>query len=427
MPIILQNIIEIANVCVEMFLIFLYFSILSERRVSNIIFTISYFFSVVALSASVLLTDIPLLSLFTTLIILTAVAFYCYEDTIRRRLLMIVLYMLIISIAEPLVIGLLCLANLGSPQDFLESGITRYIGMIATDIIYLWLIGLMHRLINKRIRDLPIQYWILILIIPIISIFILRNQIDTITDASAFINYYSSGIAIFGVVYINIMMFHFFESYEDKLKLKYLKTLKKQESENYKLLTLSYKQVREMKHDIENQLTVVNDMLKSKNYSSASEYLNKLGLYVRKANKICYTGNNAIDSIVNIKGSLADSIGIEFICKVTIISGILADELDLCRIIANALDNAIEGCERADNPYKHIYISISEDKDKLSIIVSNTSNEVDTNDLTSNKEKSGLHGIGISSIKSSVERLQGVSTFTYNEGIFTLRVVVINC
>ena len=410
-----------------MFLIFLYFSILSERRVSNIIFTISYFFSVVALSASVLLTDIPLLSLFTTLIILTAVAFYCYEDTIRRRLLMIVLYMLIISIAEPLVIGLLCLANLGSPQDFLESGITRYIGMIATDIIYLWLIGLMHRLINKRIRDLPIQYWILILIIPIISIFILRNQIDTITDASAFINYYSSGIAIFGVVYINIMMFHFFESYEDKLKLKYLKTLKKQESENYKLLTLSYKQVREMKHDIENQLTVVNDMLKSKNYSSASEYLNKLGLYVRKANKICYTGNNAIDSIVNIKGSLADSIGIEFICKVTIISGILADELDLCRIIANALDNAIEGCERADNPYKHIYISISEDKDKLSIIVSNTSNEVDTNDLTSNKEKSGLHGIGISSIKSSVERLQGVSTFTYNEGIFTLRVVVINC
>ena len=411
MPVILQNLIEIINAFVEMFLIFLYFSLLSNRRVGKAGYITAYLLSVAALSASVLLTDELLLSLFITLGILTAVAFYCFEDTIRRRILMIALYMLIISVADPLVIGLLCLANLGSPQDFLESGIGRYLGMIATDLIYLWLIGLMHRLINKRIKDLPVKYWILIITIPIISIFILRNQIDTITASTMAINYFSLGIAVIGIVYINVMMFRFFESYEDKLKLQYFETLKQQEDENYKLLALSHKQVREMKHDIENQLAVVGDLLRLKDYDSALVYLDKLGTYVHKANRICYTGNNAVDSIVNIKGSMANSLGIDFICKVNIITSIMTDELDLCRIIGNALDNAIEGCERSSAGKKHIYFSINEEQDTLSLVVTNTCDEVNTDLLTSSKKISGLHGIGIASITSAAERLQGVSTF----------------
>ena len=427
MPVILQNLIEIINAFVEMFLIFLYFSLLSNRRVGKAGYITAYLLSVAALSASVLLTDELLLSLFITLGILTAVAFYCFEDTIRRRILMIALYMLIISVADPLVIGLLCLANLGSPQDFLESGIGRYLGMIATDLIYLWLIGLMHRLINKRIKDLPVKYWILIITIPIISIFILRNQIDTITASTMAINYFSLGIAVIGIVYINVMMFRFFESYEDKLKLQYFDTLKQQEDENNKLLALSHKQVREMKHDIENQLAVVGDLLRLKDYDSALVYLDKLGTYVHKANRICYTGNNAVDSIVNIKGSMANSLGIDFICKVNIITSIMTDELDLCRIIGNALDNAIEGCERSSAGKKHIYFSINEEQDTLSLVVTNTCDEVNTDLLTSSKKISGLHGIGIGSIRSAAERLQGVSTFNYQDGIFTLRVVVLNC
>ena len=386
MPIILQKIIEIINSSVEMFLIFLYFSLLSNRRVGKAGYISAYLLSVAALSASVLLTEELLLSLFITLEILTAVAFYCFEDTIRRRILMIALYMLIISVADPLVIGLLCLANLGSPQDFLESGIGRYLGMIATDLIYLWLIGLMHRLINKRIKDLPVKYWILIITIPIISIFILRNQIDTITASTMAINYFSLGIAVIGIVYINVMMFRFFESYEDKLKLQCFETLKQQEDENYKLLALSHKQVREMKHDIENQLAVVGDLLRLKDYDSALVYLDKLGTYVHKANRICYTGNNAVDSIVNIKGSMANSLGIDFICKVNIITCIMADELDLCRIIGNALDNAIEGRERSSVGKKHIYFSINEEQDTLSLVVTNTCDEVNTDLLTSSKK-----------------------------------------
>ncbi|WP_270759691.1 sensor histidine kinase [Ruminococcus bicirculans (ex Wegman et al. 2014)] len=401
MPVLIENIIEIVNVAIEMMLVFLYFSLLSKAKVNKAVLYLSYLLSTVILSATVLLTDNILVYLITTIILISSMSFICYDDSIRHKIFWNILFLLIISIG-------------------------RYLGMVGTNIIYLWLIGLMHRIINKKIRELPIKYWILIIVIPIISIFLLQTMLDGFVGSNTY-SYVSLGVSLAGIIFINLAMFNFFESFEDKIKLKYLETIKQQEQENYKLLTLSYKQVREFKHDIENQFLVLNDMLENNDTDSAKEYLVKLSSFVRLANRLCYTGNNAVDSIVNIKGSLAQTYGIEFICKVNIITNIKADELELCRIIGNALDNAIEGCQRAGVSHKHIWISLMEEREKLFIVITNTSDKVDTSVLTSTKKEQGLHGIGINSIKSSVDRLGGLVSFDYDDGIFKLNIMVRNC
>lgn len=425
MPIFLQNGIEIINVAIEMFLIFLYFSLLCKRKIKKRFLILLFFLFTSILSAIVLLSDSIVLNLITTTVLISIIAFLCFDDTIRHKIFWIAIYLLIISISEPIVIGVLCIANMGTPNEFLESGLGRYLGMLGTNIIYLWLIGLMHRLINKRVRDLPVKYWALIILIPIISIFWLQTILDSFTVNDS-ISYFSLSISLAGIIFINIAMFNFFESYEDKIKLKYLETLKQQEQENYKLLTLSYKQVREFKHDIENQFSVLKDMLENDDIGAAKKYLVKLSSFVRLANRLCCTGNNAIDSIVNIKGSLAQTYGIKFICKANIITSIKADELELCRIIGNCLDNAIEGCLRCDAFHKHIWFSISEEQEKLFLVITNTSDKVDVNVLSSTKKEEGLHGIGISSIKSSVNRLDGLIKFECDNEIFKVNIMIQN-
>lgn len=421
-----QNIIEIINVAVEMILVFLYYSLLSKRKISKPLFFIAYILSTAILSSVVLFVNDIFIYLVTTTILISSIAFLCFDDSIRHKIFWTTLFLLIISVSEPIVIGILCIANMGTPNEFLQSGLGRYLGMIGTNLIYLWLIGLMHRIINKRIRDLPIKYWILIITIPIISVFLLQTILEGFAADKSY-NYISLGFTLIGIIFINILMFNFFESYEDKIKLNYLETLKQQEQENYKLLTLSYKQVREFKHDIENQFSVLKDMLENDDTDAAKEYLLKLSSFVRLANRLCYTGNNAVDSIVNIKGSLAQTYGIEFICKVNIITSIKADELELCRIIGNGLDNAIEGCQRSNAPHKHIWISISEEREKLFLVITNTSDKVDTAVLSSTKKGKGLHGIGIGSIKSSVDRLGGLVKFDYEDGIFKMNIMAHNC
>lgn len=426
LPVIIQNLIEIVNVAVEMILIFLYFSLLSNRRCSKVMFFISYVLMVSCLSAAVLCFDNTIIYFITTVGILTYTAFIVYSETVRKRILLILIYLLIISLADPIVIGILCVANVGMPEEFLQSSIGRYLGIIGTDIIYLWLISFTHRLIKKRIRDLPVGYWILIMVIPIISIFILQFMIDSITLNAENTNYVALCLAIIGISYINITMFHFFEGYENKVRLQFLETLQQQEQENYSLLALTHERMREFKHDIENQFSVLHDLMESGEIEEALKYLDTLGSYVRCSNNLCHTGNNAVDSIVNTKGSLAQTYDIEFICRVSIVSEIKADEMELCRILGNGLDNAIEGCERSGNERKHILLSISEDKDNLLISISNTSDMVDTENLSSTKKKTGMHGIGVKSIKSSVERLKGVAKFSYKDGVFKLNIVVRN-
>ena len=286
MPIFLQNGIEIINVAIEMFLIFLYFSLLCKRKIKKRFLILLFFLFTSILSAIVLLSDSIVLNLITTTVLISIIAFLCFDDTIRHKIFWIAIYLLIISISEPIVIGVLCIANMGTPNEFLESGLGRYLGMLGTNIIYLWLIGLMHRLINKRVRDLPVKYWALIILIPIISIFWLQTILDSFTVNDS-ISYFSLSISLAGIIFINIAMFNFFESYEDKIKLKYLETLKQQEQENYKLLTLSYKQVREFKHDIENQFSVLKDMLENDDIGAAKKYLVKLSSFVRLANRPC--------------------------------------------------------------------------------------------------------------------------------------------
>lgn len=240
LPVLIENIIEIVNVAIEMMLVFLYFSLLSKAKVNKAVLYLSYLLSTVILSATVLLTDNILVYLITTIILISSMSFICYDDSIRHKIFWNILFLLIISISEPIVIGLLCIANMGTPDEFLESGLGRYLGMVGTNIIYLWLIGLMHRIINKKIRELPIKYWILIIVIPIISIFLLQTMLDGFVGSNTY-SYVSLGVSLAGIIFINLAMFNFFESFEDKIKLKYLETIKQQEQENYKLLTLSYK------------------------------------------------------------------------------------------------------------------------------------------------------------------------------------------
>lgn len=89
--------------------------------------------------------------------------------------------------------------------------------------------------------------------------------------------------------------------------------------------------------------------------------------------------------------------------------------------------NAIDGCQRADVPHKHIWISLTEEREKLFIVITNTSDKVDTSALTSTKKEQGLHGIGIKSIKSSVDRLGGLVSFDYEDDIFKLNIMAHNC
>jgi hypothetical protein len=80
LPVLVQNIIEISNVAIEIALVFLYFSLLSKRKISKFLFSVAYIITTVILSAVVLLVSDIFLHLVTTTILISLVAFLCFDD-----------------------------------------------------------------------------------------------------------------------------------------------------------------------------------------------------------------------------------------------------------------------------------------------------------------------------------------------------------
>ena len=309
----------------------------------------------------------------------------------------------------------------GNPSELLESNMGRILGMIGTKIFDFWIIVYSCRIYKDKVKSLPFRYWVLIILMPFLSAVIL-NQIFPAHHIgnNVMIGYI---ISVCGVLYLNFSVFNYFESYDKQLRLATLEQIMERESENYRAIASSYAEIRNIKHDLKNQVTILNDLLKDSKYDEAKQHINQLYNDVEKVTSVCYTGNSAVDSIINLKGDYARNCNISFISKITVKS-IDFDAIGICRILGNALDNAIEACERIDIDEKFVCVSMHRLNNKLIIEIENSSLPVDVNNLITSKENKAAHGIGMQSIRQTVENMNGYVSCSYDNGCFSIKIIL---
>lgn len=207
-------------------------------------------------------------------------------------------------------------------------------------------------------------------------------------------------------------------------ELDYIKQYKKDQEET-----------RAFRHDIVNNLSVVSTMFKKKDYSDATEYLKSLLGEVRDMSPKYITGDEMLDCIVGMKASKMDEEGIGFSVDGVIDGGLGMKPVDVCSIFANAMDNAIEACERlSDESDKWIRLSMKRTDKFFSIKLSNSMPDNDKSfDVTrlfgdgervTSKKDRNLHGYGTQNMKAAISRYDGIEKVDAEDGIFTLSIMI---
>lgn len=414
--------IEVVNAVPETLIIALFYHRIFDRKYySSLPYIFGYGIAFAALAVVSLLVASPYVRIGITFIILLMIAVFLYNNSSSVKFFAAVYYLLIVFISETLFVGILTIMGYGNPAELLESNMGRILGMIGTKIFDFWIIVYSCRIYKNKVKSLPLGYWVLIILMPFLSVVIL-NQIFPVNHSSnnAMIGYI---ISVCGVLYLNISVFNYFESYDKQIKLAALEQIMERESENYRAIAGSYAEIRNIKHDLRNQVTVLNDLIKDDKYDEAKQLINQLYSTVEKATSVCYTGNAAVDSIINLKGDYARSRNILFMPKIKV-NTIDFDTVGICRILGNALDNAIEACERMDIDEKCVCIAMYQFDSKLIIEIENTSLPVDVNNLTTTKKNKEAHGIGMQSIKQTVESMNGYVSCSYENGYFSIKIVL---
>lgn len=187
-----------------------------------------------------------------------------------------------------------------------------------------------------------------------------------------------------------------------------------------------YLTMRSWRHDYHNHLQKLKAHISMDQISEANIYLNELEIDLDNVNKLMDSGNVNLDAILNSKLSLAinNNISIEF--KAMVPKELSITDIDLCVLIGNLIDNAVEACEKIEDKLdKFIRLYIGIFKEQLYISVSNSTNEIirkmDEEYITT---KRGNHGHGLKRINNIVNKYDGYINRQNEPKVFVTEVLL---
>ncbi len=111
-------------------------------------------------------------------------------------------------------------------------------------------------------------------------------------------------------------------------------------------IEMLYKGIRGITHDMNNHVSCLRNLAATNNIEDIKKYLININETISKLDFKIKTGNSISDAIINEKYNIAKANEIEFICDFLLPKETLLEPVDLCVILSNALDNALEACMR---------------------------------------------------------------------------------
>ncbi len=187
-----------------------------------------------------------------------------------------------------------------------------------------------------------------------------------------------------------------------------------------------YKTMRGWRHDYHNHMQKIKAHLALNQVEECKEYLDLLEQDLDAIDIAIRTGNTNVDAILSSKLSVAAGKEIDINCKANVPKELVVGDVDLCVIIGNLIDNAVESCEKIkDGQPRFLRVYIGTFKQQLYISVTNSTNQTIRKkswELISGK--SGNHGHGLRRIDTIVGKYDGYINRKNEPGAFATEVML---
>lgn len=186
-----------------------------------------------------------------------------------------------------------------------------------------------------------------------------------------------------------------------------------------------YRTMREWRHDWHNHIQALSAQLDSGEYEKARIYLGEINESLLTIDTVLKTGNTMADAILNSKISLMKSMQITVEAEAQVPASLSVPDIDLCIIIGNLLDNAMEGCSKLEpeNRFVHIYIHVKGSLLYMSFTNSAGKKQRKVGNLFLSS-KGREHGFGLTRVDSLVAKNGGYLTRASEDGGYTTEVTL---
>ena len=268
---------------------------------------------------------------------------------------------------------------------------------------------------NDEIKDFPARYSIMLVLIPTGSIYIMNNIFMLgykVHNEHAML---SSAIAAIILLGMNILIFYIYMKLADDLHLRWMTSVYEQQLElcerHQQEREISILQLRDVRHNMKNNLVTILAYAENKECDRIMDFVNEImnegGITL---SGIVNSGNIVIDSLVGYWHMRARKSGIVFEVKINIPMIMPFKGADVCLILGNLLENAVEAAQKAEGK-RYIKIHMKYDKNNLLLHIANNykGNLLRAKDskLKSTKLDAGNHGVGLPSVYRVATKYHG--------------------
>ena len=228
------------------------------------------------------------------------------------------------------------------------------------------------------------------------------------------------------VLLMSVLVFNLNSQYEMERELAELKSRQAELLErDYATLNNSYAVNAKLFHDFHNHIGVLRQLLLGEKYREAVLYLEELQEPMREITDRVWTGDGTADYLINSKGALAGERGIDFSVQGEFPRHTDIRSVDLCAILGNLLDNAIEACQALEKERRFLRLYIAVNKGQFYLSLQNSAREEPDFDARNYiSRKRGNHGLGMKRVKTAVDKYHGYLNLANEPGIFAAEVTM---
>lgn len=205
---------------------------------------------------------------------------------------------------------------------------------------------------------------------------------------------------------------------KEKINMQYKYYLNLQESQE---------KTKKLYHDMNNHIICIQNIYGK--HELANKYIEDISNQIKGCSSIFDTKSIILDVILNEKKSICDENGIKFLADINFSECGFIEITDICSIFSNMIDNAIEACFKIKDSNKDKEIKLRGTFVNRFFVIKCKNTKVNSlnskkNKIITDKEDSFLHGIGIDSIKSSVEKYNGNVEISSDKNSFTMIIYI---
>lgn len=405
-----------------------FFSIFGARKLEKewhtVLFNLGYIF--LCMICNVFIKN--QIAYILVMLVLTVLYSLSFNLQIAKRIYTTISIQIIVILSEfifSLLIG--ALSDL-TPEE-LSSNIIVYMSAVALSKVTVFAIikPIAMRASHNKSQKMPKQILIGFVILPITSFTVMLYMTKSLYVADS-LNVKIVGLCISALLVIsNVIIFFLFENilkvkdkeHEMTQKAIILESEKQYYSDLYEKQSASDKVMHDLKHKFYAFKGILeNDCVKAK------EIVDGLYKELENVQKMKITGIVSIDSLLNTKISQAKQSGIDIKFTSFLTDHITVNDIDLCVILGNLLDNSIEAClvdMKSDK--KAINAQMLQEDGRIIIKISNTYENKAFDGKTSKKDKIH-HGFGLQNVKELIEKYEGYYLVDRKDNIYSTTIIL---